>query len=311
MSYYRMHRGWMDNPVLDAAEPYTKREAWEWLIANAVWKERQYAVGTSVITLKPGQLATSLRHLADAWKWTKDRARRFLQTLENANMIRVESATEVRQSQTVVTICNYSIYQGPCDSDVRESATATRQQRDTDETAARQKEEGKEVYINNPPIIPPQNEQARRDGLVDEVDQVRMAVWRQAGLNEDAISTKLVSTSQEGVRQARGWLEKFSLAEALAIITEAYDGAESRGDAIRRPWVYLDRVFTTKAEEKANPEPPASPKADPWEGRRNLLEMGIWLDNYGARPGNVACDAPKWAQELFLANKHKREGRAA
>lgn len=35
--YYRMARGWMSNPAF-ANEPYSKAQAWCWLIEQAAWK---------------------------------------------------------------------------------------------------------------------------------------------------------------------------------------------------------------------------------------------------------------------------------
>lgn len=155
MSYYRMHRGWMDNPVFGKSA-FSEREAWCWLIETAAWKPRQYRIGSGIIDLERGQLCASIRYIADAWAWKKDKTRRYLLTLQSARMIVIKSATAARQSEGVITICNYDIYQSECDSGATQSATATRQQRDSGATAARQRrdkteeveevKEGKELY---------------------------------------------------------------------------------------------------------------------------------------------------------------------
>ncbi len=193
MSYYRMHRGWMDNPVFGKSA-FSEREAWCWLIETAAWKPRQYRIGSGIIDLERGQLCASIRYIADAWAWKKDKTRRYLLTLQSARMIVIKSATAARQSEGVITICNYDIYQSECDRDATQSATATRQQRDSGATETRQRrdkteevEEVKEIK-NTPPIVPPlaksEQEAAKRDyafsGRVIRLTQADFDAWKSA-----------------------------------------------------------------------------------------------------------------------------------
>lgn len=104
--FYVMQRGWKNNPIF-ADEPYTEREAFEYLIEHAAWKPRIYRVGAKAYKLKRGQLTASLRFLADAWKWNKNKVDRFLSILADGDMIGTENGT----GQTVITICNYCKYQ--------------------------------------------------------------------------------------------------------------------------------------------------------------------------------------------------------
>jgi hypothetical protein len=131
----------------------------------------------------------------------------------------------------------------------------------------------------------------------DDIDQIRMAVWRQSGLTEDQIATKLVSMSGEGIRQARTWLESHPLADILAAIAEAYDGAEARGEAIRKPWPYLSQVVAGIAERKAQ-EAAAPVRRDKWEDRRALIEAGAWPSSWG-----IVSDAPQWVREAHASAK--------
>ncbi|MER9206857.1 hypothetical protein [Mesorhizobium sp. M0771] len=48
-----------------AAEPFTEREAWVWLIREAAWKARRVRVKDGMVALKRGQLASSVRFMAD------------------------------------------------------------------------------------------------------------------------------------------------------------------------------------------------------------------------------------------------------
>lgn len=88
-------------------EPLTQREAWIWLIMEASWKPRARRVGSVVVQTLRGQVASSVRFMAGAWKWTPAKVQRYLKRLEKMEMIQSQADTGV----TVVTICNYDEYQ--------------------------------------------------------------------------------------------------------------------------------------------------------------------------------------------------------
>jgi hypothetical protein len=88
-------------------EPMTEREAWVWLVMEASWKERKKRVGDFIVSLDRAQLAHSTRFMAETWKWTHSKARRFIDRLEKLDMIERKTDTGV----SVITICNYEKYQ--------------------------------------------------------------------------------------------------------------------------------------------------------------------------------------------------------
>jgi len=103
---FTISRGlWHDAAFRD--EPFSEREAWVWMIAEAKWKPQEKRVDKVVVKLERGQLAHSTRFLAGAWRWSHAKVRRFLERLENRHMIRRESGTGV----SVITICKYNEYQ--------------------------------------------------------------------------------------------------------------------------------------------------------------------------------------------------------
>lgn len=113
----------MEHPLLQSSGPATKKEAWWWLNANAVYRDLDVDVGKGArarrVHLKRGQLCHSLRFIANAWGW-KDHVAvsRFLNTLCNAGWIAL--APENATGQTVITICNY----GEFSREPRTGATA-------------------------------------------------------------------------------------------------------------------------------------------------------------------------------------------
>lgn len=107
MSYYLMHREWMNNRAFKK-EPYTEREAWCWLVEKTIFLP-QYTVNIKgkPIELERGQLSYSIRYLAKAWDWKPKRTLMFLKKLEKWHMIETQKET----GQTIITICNYNKYQ--------------------------------------------------------------------------------------------------------------------------------------------------------------------------------------------------------
>jgi hypothetical protein len=109
--YYRMHRGWMDHPVLRGGK-FSRRDAWVWLIEHASWTNRRFEIEGRTVELKRGQLTASVRYLATAWGWPKSVVARFITRLKTGTMIGTDSGT----GQLIITICNYDKYQASDDT---------------------------------------------------------------------------------------------------------------------------------------------------------------------------------------------------
>lgn len=130
---FAVHRGWFDHPVF-AREKFTEREAWAWLISEASWKKRTRRIGDKfIVDLERGQLAASLRHLAEVWQWTKGKVEWFLKKLKSQDMVQTDNKTGI----CIITICNYDKYQRVSlpDRTANETPnrTATGQQQDNTE----------------------------------------------------------------------------------------------------------------------------------------------------------------------------------
>lgn len=132
-------------------EKYCRGYAWDWLVAQAVWKDTTVEVKGKTIRLKRGQLCHSIRFIAGAWNWDKAAVSRYLTRLKTETMVDTHTET----GQTVITICNYDTYQGEgLDAKtVSETPdeTEVRQQRDSSET--KKKKEKKEKKENIADIL--------------------------------------------------------------------------------------------------------------------------------------------------------------
>ena len=92
-----------------AAEPFTEREAWMWLISEAAWKPKLARVGSAsgTVKLERGDLAHSQRFLANKWKWSLKKVRCYLDRSEKQGRITRKRAHD----GAVISICNYDKYQ--------------------------------------------------------------------------------------------------------------------------------------------------------------------------------------------------------
>jgi hypothetical protein len=133
---FAVDRGIWDHPMF-ADEAFTEREAWSWLIGEASFKARTRNIGGKVVSLDRGQLAASVRFMAERWKWSKSRVDRFVHRLKTETMIGTDSGTGI----LVITICNYDRYQRVSLPD-RDSTRDSN--RDTDGTAAGQQRDKRE-----------------------------------------------------------------------------------------------------------------------------------------------------------------------
>jgi len=106
--YVAIHRQIFESDIF-AQEPFTEREAWVWLIAEAAWQDRRKRSGQAVVNLRRGQLAHSRRFMAKAWRWTDSRVYRFLEKLSADGMLKIEPLAN--HSTSIITICNYDKYQ--------------------------------------------------------------------------------------------------------------------------------------------------------------------------------------------------------
>ncbi|KWV45896.1 hypothetical protein AS156_23065 [Bradyrhizobium macuxiense] len=146
---FAVDRGIWDHPSF-ADEPLTEREAWIWLIGEASFKARTRRIGPMAIELRRGQVAASLRFMAEKWQWNDSRVRRFLDRLKAVAMI--DTATDA--GITVITICNYDKYQRvalPRDAaiDAANDAATTQQRRKEESTEST---EGSSELRSAPPV---------------------------------------------------------------------------------------------------------------------------------------------------------------
>lgn len=200
MSWYRMQRGWKDHEFF-SDEPYSERDAWQWMIEEAHWKPGVVSVAGIPTSLKRGQFTASIRFMAGKFQWSKDRVQRFLKRCVSWGMIESQTAT----GQYIITICNYEKYQ-----DYKDAPKDTGKDgfEDTTKDAPKDKqEEGKEIKKVK-------NKRARSRAAV-RPENISENVW------EDFISQRsetFTETALDGIRkqaEIAGWVLEDALREAV------------------------------------------------------------------------------------------------
>lgn len=171
-----MDRGVWDHELF-ARDEYSRREAWLWLVASAVWKDQRIRIKDSMLPLSRGQCAFSLRFLATKWGWSKDKVARFMRHLEIETMIE----TQARRDITIITICNYEKYQSSKDDDCD---TERDTERDTTATQLRH-ERDKEEQINKLTIDIEEGGARAVSKITDEAITLAQEIGAQSSIDPD------------------------------------------------------------------------------------------------------------------------------
>lgn len=93
-------------------EKFNYQSAWVDLLMMVNHEPRKIHIADKIITLQPGQKWTSIRKLAERWKWKDEKVSKFLKLLESDGMIHKES----NRLGTLLTVVNYGDFQGRADT---------------------------------------------------------------------------------------------------------------------------------------------------------------------------------------------------
>lgn len=107
--WFAVKHGITEHPMF-AGKPHWLG-AWIVVLDKAAWADCTQDVSGHVIKLKRGELCASQAMLE---KWTglsRQQLRSFLLGLERHGAIKTRPATKATKSRTIVTICNYEVYQ--------------------------------------------------------------------------------------------------------------------------------------------------------------------------------------------------------
>ena len=87
-------------------------KAWLDLLLSVNYSDKKFLFDGKLVTVKQGQIITSIRKLADRWKCSKERVSKILSLFQQDGMILVDKT----KRRTLLTIVNYSVYQNVSDN---------------------------------------------------------------------------------------------------------------------------------------------------------------------------------------------------
>ena len=144
-----MHRGYVklwrkisDNDLW-LSEPFSRGQAWLDLLILANHKPGYFYCRGIKVPILRGQVGMSEPALAERWKWSRGKVRRFLSEMQTVQQI-VQQKNNVT---SVITIVNYKHYQP--DSTANDTADSTTDGQQTDPN-----KNGKNVKKKNTPLPP-------------------------------------------------------------------------------------------------------------------------------------------------------------
>lgn len=132
MGWIKLDRSIMEHWLWEE-KPFSPGQAWLDLLMMAAHSTSPRSWKGSFITQHRGEVFTSIVALADRWGWDRKRVRKFLAILEEDEMCTLNDLPK----GTLVTIENYSKYQGRGTAKGTADGTAEGQQKDTIEERKR------------------------------------------------------------------------------------------------------------------------------------------------------------------------------
>lgn len=109
--FIKLPRDILGSELWQTDEPYSKRDAWIYLVLNAAHEETEVFVGGRKIKLEVGQTATTYRALTEVFGWSLCKLRKWLDSLTSKDFVTVFSL-KGRKGYIVITVKNFADYQG-------------------------------------------------------------------------------------------------------------------------------------------------------------------------------------------------------
>ncbi|WP_027575389.1 hypothetical protein [Bradyrhizobium sp. WSM1743] len=273
-------RSIFDHPMFDDGQPLSQREAWLWLIANAAWRPVKVMVrngrSEQLVALERGQLTYSRAFLQKAWGWSSDKmVRTFLARLRQEGMVDLQTG----QLQTIISICNYDVFQNGGAGDRPASGPVEGQQR-----ASKGPEEE-----NIKSIRTTSSSKNEPDGF-----DAWYSIYPRKKQRRDAAKAfaKLIASGSIAI-------------DDLMAKTQAFAARWEREPPERRQFIPYPASWINSGEYADEPEgsgpgeasralrdPSSFTDAD-WQRRlAHFREGNDWLDAWGPAPGSPGCLVP-------------------
>ena len=210
ITYIKLYRKVMENAIF-LELPYDRCHSFEFLLLNA----RRFPTVTILkgkpIKLEVGQLICGEDKLASKWGWSRGKVKRYLDMLENLGMIKKNGTPY----GTLITIENYTKYQGECSYSDTPLGTSDGTSLDTSDGTSdgtHKKNVKKDKNVKN----------VKKDIYIGVPDELKTAFMEFAEMRE---AKKKPIMTENTVTRILNILEKFasSTDEKIAILNQSTD----------------------------------------------------------------------------------------
>ena len=135
--WLKLYRSILDSTVFQDAEVL---KVWIWLLCNVAFEQHDTICYGKVIHLKPGQIATGRKKIAQCTDLNENKVYRALTALKSLGNIEIKSTNKY----SIITIVNWDKYQGE-----NGNRTANEQQTNSKTTAEEQQDNSKRTQHKN------------------------------------------------------------------------------------------------------------------------------------------------------------------
>lgn len=97
-NWIKLNRSITDHWLWSSGETFSRGQAFIDLLLMAAYADHKVMSQGKMIDLKRGSMVTSIRYLADRWRWSKDKTMHFLNDLEADGTIKKVSDTKRTQN---------------------------------------------------------------------------------------------------------------------------------------------------------------------------------------------------------------------
>jgi len=109
--WFAMKRGSLSHPLFAPKGPFSRFEAWVWMVENAAWKDMTVTRGNKSIAVPRGNLHHSIRFMAGKFRWSEKAVRNFIDALVAAGTVEKVGAHLGAHLGAQLRLCNYDKYQ--------------------------------------------------------------------------------------------------------------------------------------------------------------------------------------------------------
>lgn len=144
--WIKLHRVIQDSSIWTSDEPFNRRDAWIDILLMVNHEQRTVLINGKPQVIGAGQRWTSIRVLAERWRWSKDKVMRYLNLLVDLEMITLHKT----QNGTLLSVVNYGSFQFGRDTNKDTDKDADKDT-DKDETRTKKNYIKNEEYIKASP----------------------------------------------------------------------------------------------------------------------------------------------------------------